>query len=225
MSGLPPVLLIHGFASSFAHEWQRTGWEAILEGEGRRVLGVDLPGHGREPQDPARVTAVEAVLDATGDEPVDAVGFSAGGTALLAAAAQRPGAFRRLAILGVGWVPRLGPEVAERSGALARDLEADAEPDEPRSRIFRRLAFDAGNDPRMLARFLEAGGEPAPAEALGRLPTPALVVVGDEDFTGTGEELTSLLPHAQRLSLPGVDHFRLLGDVRCVDAVVAFLAA
>jgi pimeloyl-ACP methyl ester carboxylesterase len=44
-----PVLLVHGLASSFEHNWRATGWVDILADEGRTALGMDLPGHGGGP--------------------------------------------------------------------------------------------------------------------------------------------------------------------------------
>jgi pimeloyl-ACP methyl ester carboxylesterase len=211
----PPVVLIHGFASHFEHEWRRTGWVDILEAEGRTVQGVDLPGHGTAAQ--LASTRVEAVLVAVGNGPVDAVGFSAGGHALLVAAAHRPEAFRRVALLGVGSRP-----VA--ANVLAGDLESDEEPEDQFSRLIWRLAERSGNDRRLLARSLrtEIREEPDP-ERLRRLDVPVLLVVGDQDLTGSGEELASMLPRARRVVLAGVDHFGTLGDVRCIEAVVDFL--
>jgi pimeloyl-ACP methyl ester carboxylesterase len=72
-----PILLVHGLASSFEHNWQATGWVDILADEGRTVIGVDLPGHGaNSAQDPAGISPAAAVLAAIGDcAQVDAVGF------------------------------------------------------------------------------------------------------------------------------------------------------
>ena len=46
-AGLRPVLLIHGFSSSSKLNWEDTGWLAAFLEAGRRVITVDLPGHGR----------------------------------------------------------------------------------------------------------------------------------------------------------------------------------
>jgi hypothetical protein len=63
-AGLRPVLLLHGFSSSTKLNWQDTGWLAALLEAGRRVITVDLPGHGRSgaPEDmdsysPSRIRA------------------------------------------------------------------------------------------------------------------------------------------------------------------------
>jgi len=42
----PPILLIHGFASTGRVNWWDTGWVKTLTGAGRRVIIFDDRGHG-----------------------------------------------------------------------------------------------------------------------------------------------------------------------------------
>jgi pimeloyl-ACP methyl ester carboxylesterase len=85
--GDPPVLLVHGFASSAEHNWRHPGWLDLLADCGRETIAVDLPGHGTAPKpaDPASYQKVEAHVAAAvqGREPLDAIGFSAGAHVLL----------------------------------------------------------------------------------------------------------------------------------------------
>jgi pimeloyl-ACP methyl ester carboxylesterase len=215
----PPVVLVHGFASHFAHDWLRTGWVDIFEERGRVVRPVDLPGHGSEPEDPERVTPAAAVQAAAGSGPVDAVGFSAGGRAVLAAAMATPTVFRRLALLGLGSVGGSSP----RAEAVAAGMESADEPTDRSIQLLRRLADSAGNDRSMLARFLRRRAAGPDRERLAQLRLPVLLVVGDRDVTISGSELADLLPTAELLVLEGVDHPRTLTDIRCIDAVVDFL--
>ncbi|WP_230010629.1 alpha/beta fold hydrolase, partial [Microbacterium sp. Bi128] len=46
-AGFRPVLLLHGFSSSSKLNWEDSGWLTALLEAGRRVITVDLPGHGR----------------------------------------------------------------------------------------------------------------------------------------------------------------------------------
>jgi pimeloyl-ACP methyl ester carboxylesterase len=102
----PPVLLVHGFASSAEHNWRQPGWLDLLADCGRETIAVDLPGHGTAPKpaDPAGYQDVEAHVAAAveGREPIDAIGFSAGAHVLLRLAADQPHRFGRLALLGIG---------------------------------------------------------------------------------------------------------------------------
>ena len=83
MNPRPPVALVHGFASSAAHNWGATGWLDLLADAGREVIAVDMLGHGRAPRptDPDAYDRVESDVAAalSGRGPVDAIGFSAGG--------------------------------------------------------------------------------------------------------------------------------------------------
>jgi pimeloyl-ACP methyl ester carboxylesterase len=121
----PPVVLVHGMASSFDLNWRRTGLADLLADAGREVLAVDLLGHGaapapRQPEAYADLTA--RVVEVLPDEPVDAVGFSLGAHVLLETARNDPGRFGRLVLAGVGDT-LLGPQDRE---PLARALEASS---------------------------------------------------------------------------------------------------
>ncbi|MER3452650.1 MAG: alpha/beta hydrolase, partial [Acidimicrobiia bacterium] len=63
MDDTTPVLLVHGFGSSFRHGWVEPGWVDLLADAGRPVIGVELPGHGDAP----------APGDDVGPEHLDAV--------------------------------------------------------------------------------------------------------------------------------------------------------
>src|SRR6202011_2430942 len=83
-----PVLLVHGFASSFERNWREPGWVDLLTEAGREVIALDLLGHGTaaQPHDPQAYADLEAcVTDVLPDDRVvDAIGFSLGAQLLLA---------------------------------------------------------------------------------------------------------------------------------------------
>jgi pimeloyl-ACP methyl ester carboxylesterase len=216
-----PVLLVHGLASSFDHNWRATGWVDLLADEGRAVLAMDLPGHGTNAAaDPAAVSPGAAVLAALGDRSgVDAVGFSAGGHALLSAAATVPARFRRIAVLGIGDLNGRGA-----ASSLIDGLESGTEPADPHPRVIRRLAASAGNDRRNVAAYLRARHPGVTLAGLAAVELPVLVVLGDRDPVGPADGLLSALPDARLVTLPGVDHFATPSDVRCIEAVTRFLA-
>jgi pimeloyl-ACP methyl ester carboxylesterase len=223
----PPVLLVHGLASSFEHNWRATGWVDLLEAEGRTVIGADLPGHGRMAgQDPAAMSPAQAVLAALGDhDRADAVGFSAGGQAVLAAAAAAPERFGKLAVLGVGDQTVCGADRSFDGGGLAEALVAATEPP-PGSfaLIIRRLTESAGNDRQAVAAFLRARHARVTLADVARITAPTLLVLGDQDFAGPADALSSALPGAELVTLRGVDHFATPSSYGCIDAVLAFLS-
>lgn len=101
----PPVLLLHGLATSANRTWRETGWIDLLQDEGRLVVAPDLPGHAvvDPPTDPDGYASFEAdVWSHAPDEPFDAIGFSLGARTLLWLASEHPGRIRRLVVAGVG---------------------------------------------------------------------------------------------------------------------------
>jgi pimeloyl-ACP methyl ester carboxylesterase len=222
----PPVLLVHGFASSAEHNWRHPGWLDLLADCGRETIAVDLPGHGTAPKpaDPAGYQEVEAHVAAAvqGREPLDAIGFSAGAQVLLRLAADQPGTFRRLALLGIG---RGALEPADPEPIVAA-LTSEPDPENVTGMVFRRLADGLGNDRAALIAFLRRPQRPLTAADLARMTTQVLVVLGDQDPAGTltaGDGLVAALPDARLVTLRGVDHFGTPADVRCMQAVLGFL--
>ncbi len=221
----PPrsVVLLHGFASSFDHNWRQTGWVDILSDFDCSAPEIDLPGHGGSsgPTDPEAYTQVEEevfqALPAPG--PLSAVGFSAGADLLLRLAIAHPGHFERIALLG------LGDNVFETRDAstLARALESEDEPEDVVARLFYRLAASAGNDPRALSAFIRRARPPIREEDLATVTCPVLVVLGDRDMTTSAARLVSALPSASLVTLAGVDHFATPSDFGAIDATMRFL--
>jgi len=224
-----PVLLLHGVGSSFEHNWGRSGWLDLLADEQRSTIGFELPGHGSAAR-PAALTdlkhgddVVTALLaELSGYESVDAVGFSAGGQLLAAAAAREPARFGRIALLGVG-DGLLHPRPT-RLHRLADQLDAGIEPAEPQARLFHRMARSAGNDPAAVAQYMRLPKPRVTAADLGAIRCPVLVVLGDRDFVGPADELVAALPNSRHVLLRGVDHYGLTGALGCLDVVLPFLA-
>jgi len=222
---MPPVLLIHGFGSSYEHGWRRPGWVDLLQDAGRRVIGVDLLGHGsaEKPHDPAAYAGVEARVAAAvaGEEQVDVVGFSAGAQVALRLLADDPPRFRKGAVLGVGNSLLKPPEAAP----LAAALERGADPEDVDSVVFERLVAQPGQDRAALVAFLRRPAPPITRAGLARISCPVLVVIGDRDLMHPADELAGAIPGARLLTVRGVDHFATTTDFRAMEAVLSFLAA
>jgi pimeloyl-ACP methyl ester carboxylesterase len=216
------LVLLHGFASTFEHNWQQSGWVDILADFGCSAPPIDLPGHGtstREVDPGAYATVVEDVFSLL-PSPANAVGFSAGAELLLRMAIAHAGSFERLALLG------LGDNVFDTAdpSTLADSLERDAEPEAEnvQARLFHRMAASSGNDPRSLAAFLRRPRIPIREDELTTVTCPVLVVLGERDFTKTADRLVAALPSATFVSVPGVDHFATPSDFGVIDATMRF---
>lgn len=219
-----PVVLVHGFASSFERNWREPGWVDLLADAGREVIPVDLLGHGTapKPHDAAAYADLESrVAEALPDGEVDAIGFSLGARVLLTLAAEGPERFARLVVGGVG-ANLFREEVAD---AVADAIEGKAATEHPLAQAFARFAQTPGNDPAALAACLRRPSTPMTADQLKNVTCPVLVVLGDRDEMGPADPLLEALPDARFVSLRGVDHLATPGNFGFVDAALEFLDA
>jgi pimeloyl-ACP methyl ester carboxylesterase len=222
-----PVLLVHGFASSFEREWRQPGWVDLIAEAGREVIPLDILGHGTaaKPHDPACYGSLERCVEEVlpADRIVDAVGFSMGAQLLLAVACRMPERFGRLVLGGVGANVFDDGDVE----AVARAIEdGDTGADTATvARAFAQFAASPGNDPLALAACMRGRRRRLDPAELAGLRRPVLIVLGDRDFVGSADVLLAALPDAKLVSLRGADHFGTAKDFRFLDAALDFLEA
>ena len=219
-----PVVLVHGLGSSFEHGWRSAGWVDLLDDAGRKVIPVDLLGHGTAdaPHDPAAYAHLDAAVEAAlPDGTVDAIGFSLGAQLLLRVASRTPERFGRLVVIGVGE----NMFRRDETSTLAAAFEHGNDPDALTARLFVQLAHSAGNAPLAIAACLRRESEPFTADDAAKVTCPTLVIIGDRDFAGPPEPLVEALPDAQLVMLRGVDHFRAPSEFDCIDAALEFVEA
>lgn len=224
MTADAPVLLVHGFTSSFERNWRHTGWVDLLEDAGREVIAVDLLGHGDapKPHDPAAYSdlAGEIAKALPGSGTVDAVGFSLGARVLLMLASREPGRFGRLVVGGVG--------ANVFGGGASPDLAAAIESRSDGSGVggaFVRFAHSPGQDPLALAACMRRDDPPLTAAQLAAITCPTLVVIGDQDFAKPAEPLVDALGDARLVTLRNTDHLGTVTSMGFLDAALGFLDA
>ncbi|WP_436795903.1 alpha/beta fold hydrolase [Actinospongicola halichondriae] len=218
----PPVVLVHGFGTSFDLTWVANGWVDLLADEGRGVIGVDLLGHGNAPKptDPAAYDDLgERVIDALPDEPVDAVGFSLGAKTLLQVAAAHPDRFRSLVVAGVG----ANLFRSSDHTAVVEAVRTGNDGGNPALRYFAGLADLPGNDRTALAACMANGGGAPTVDDLASITCPVLVVIGDADFAGPADPLVDALPDATLVTLARTDHAKTPKSFAFIDAALDFL--
>jgi pimeloyl-ACP methyl ester carboxylesterase len=243
-AGLRPVLLIHGFSSSSKLNWEDTGWLAAFLEAGRRVITVDLPGHGRSgaPEDldsytPSRIRAdlLQIVFDAgvrpvhEGDPAsgVDVVGYSLGSRLAWEFGATQPELVHRM-VLG-------GPNIADPLAAFdligAQRYLADGTPiaDESTAGLLKMAMLLPSNNIFALLSLVEAiKAEPFdPAEAVPHMPM--LLVAGDKDERATTMAQLAELglragSMAEQLVLPGRNHTNAITSRAFKQGAISFLA-
>lgn len=231
-----PLVLLHGFTAT-GGMWFDTGPAAALAAHGRRVIVPDLRGHGHSaaPDDPAAyppdVLADDALalLDDLGIDSDDPAGYDLGGYSLggrivlrLLARGARPG---RAVVGGQGLRSVTG--AADQRGVFRRGLDAliadrPLDPGTPEADIAGWIRY-SGNDPRALRRVLDAH-LPVSVEELGEIPTPVLVLVGDQDtaHVPSAQALADALPRGRHESLVG-DHVSALADPALPTTLEGFL--
>ncbi len=212
----PPLVLLHGAGGTHRH-WP----EEIRTLAGRRVIALDLPGHGGSPgpaftsvSDYAR--SVLGLLDALRVERAVVAGLSMGGTIALTLALEAPARVAGLVLAGTGARMRVSPAVLQVTAdpaALAAAADGMAE-----------AAFGPGASPALLREFAEGLRATAPGVAhgdflacnsfdvmarLGEIHAPTLVVCGTEDRLAPprySEYLRDGIAGARLELVPGAGH-------------------
>jgi pimeloyl-ACP methyl ester carboxylesterase len=228
----PPVLLVHGFASSRDGNWLRAGWAKPLSEGGFSGVAVDLRGHG-ESERPRAIAAytpalfradLVAVLDELGIGSAHLLGYSLGARLCWELALRHP---ERVRSLVLGGLPVAGSfagfDVAQARAAVERDAPAD---DPTTARYLAMMRSSAQNDPHALVRLAEAvrRREFRPHERVPR--QDMLIVAGsDDDIAAESERLAAVIPHAAFLPLPGRNHLNAITSRVFKEAAVQFFGA
>ncbi|WP_067606017.1 alpha/beta fold hydrolase [Nocardiopsis listeri] len=217
-----PVLLLHGFGSSFDMNWRATGWLRTLETEGRRVIGPDLRGHGGsdKPTDSGLylpehfVADLLRLLDELGLPSVDVVGYSMGSRLAWALALTAPERVRRVVLGGFGPVDAPACLGADEPGAG----------DTPFDHVFRAVGGLPGNDPEALAAC--ARGQAADPFTVEPRPegVPILLVAGAKDTVAEGATDLAASCEGVFVEIPGRDHANAVSSRVFKQAAVDFLA-
>jgi pimeloyl-ACP methyl ester carboxylesterase len=227
-----PIVLVHGFASSKNVNWVYPAWVSELKKDGRRVIALDLRGHGDSGKlyDPAQYSIeimagdVIALMDHLEFDSADMMGYSMGGRTTAYLARYQPARLRSAILggIGIGLIEGGGPgeNVAEALEAPSLDAVTD-----PVGRTFRAFADQTHSDRRALAACLRGSRRlMTEAEAAG-ITVPVLIAVGTKDeIAGSAEALGKIIPGSQVLDIPHRDHMRAVGDKVYKAGVLEFLS-
>lgn len=231
------VVLVHGFAASTQENWGKAGWVSMLTRANRRVVAVDLRGHGQSAKvyDPAAYSLaamagdVLAVVEHLQIKKPDLIGFSLGARVVLELLRQRGDRFLLGVYCGVGEV-LLNPRMDRNPEAFAQAMEAASadQVGDDMARRFRMFAEGQGQDLKALAacsRGLNASGAGWTREKLASIKNESLVVAGSGDeLAGSPEELAACFPNAKAKRIPGCGHMDCLTQPMFKAAVMDFLA-
>ncbi len=228
----PPIVLVHGFASTKDVNWVYPTWVSLLRQSGRRVIALDHRGHGAstklyDPEDyhiGMMMGDVRGLLDHLEIERADIMGYSLGSRISALLAFHAPERVRSVILGGLGLTLVAGGGPGE---SVARALEAES-PDEitdKMGRMFRAFADQTRSDRRALAACLRGSRRLMPREEAAGIKVPVLIAVGStDDIAGSAHELAKIIPGSQVLDIPGRDHMRAVGDKVYKQGAVEFLS-
>ncbi|MGW7087222.1 alpha/beta fold hydrolase [Streptomyces sp. NPDC054871] len=200
----PQLVLLHGFSRSL------TDWDAAaaLLTAGHRVLGVDLPGHGRSPRIspwtvPTVVRDLAETLDARGVPEAVVVGHSLGGIVAVEYARVNPDRARARGAVNLDgfWWAREYPGAERVSEGLLASAGAVAPPEYVEQKVAAATRFGIPADHAEAAA--RAAAHPLPDGTWQTLPerAEAMEIV---------DELHRLSAHGVTAWLEGVDRPLLL---------------
>jgi pimeloyl-ACP methyl ester carboxylesterase len=227
-----PILLIHGFGSNYAVNWQATGWISTLLNERRRVVAMDVRGHGESAKlysvddySPAIMAEDAAnLIRHVGIGPTDVMGYSMGGRIAAMLAVRHPDLVRALVIggMGINVVEGIGGEEAIAAALEAPSLE-DVTTDVGRG--YRKFAEQTGSDRAALASCIFGQRQRLTVDEVRTIRAPTLIAVGTKDtVAGSPQRLAALIPGAEVLEIENRDHMLATGDRRFKAGVLEFLA-
>lgn len=226
-----PVLLIHGFASNVAFNWDDTSWVRFLTREGFRVIAFDNRGHGESQKlyrvedygAPLMAEDARRLLDHLGIARADVMGYSMGARITAFLALHHPARVRSCIFGGLGINMVRG---VAGTGPIAHALEAPSIDDvtNPTARTFRAFAEQTRSDLKALAACIRSARDAITADGLKRLACPVLVAVGTSDVVGgSARDLADLIPGAEALDITDRDHMKAVGDRLYKAGVLDFL--
>jgi pimeloyl-ACP methyl ester carboxylesterase len=216
-----PLVLLHG-----AYMTIDAVGEVVPElAETRRVIAVELQGHGRT-ADIDRPLSYEqmaddiaALLRHLGIEEADVFGYSMGGGVALQVAVRHPDVVRKLVVASASYTSDgMYPELLAMIPTLTPEVFAGS----PIEEAYLRTAPNPDNFPTLVAKLKQLDMEPFawPPEDIRGIAAPTLLIIGDSDAIrpehavelfrllggGVMGDLAGL-PKSQLAVLPGTTHF------------------
>jgi 3-oxoadipate enol-lactonase len=242
----PPLVFVHGYALD------RRMWDDQFEffATRYRTVRYDLRGFGRSHVPTAAPFSnhddLRCLFDLLGIERAHVCGLSMGGGVTIDLALEYPDRVRSVIVIASalgGFDVDFGPmipamiamQTAGRDGNLAEakriwigsPLFAPANRD---AAVARRLGemVDDWSGWQMTNQANHLDPDPPPAERLGQLSVPALVINGGLDNEGVqavAVEIEAKAPNARRVVVPGVGHMANMEAPEAVnDLIASFLA-
>jgi pimeloyl-ACP methyl ester carboxylesterase len=236
-----PLVLLHGGLMTI----ESFGPVLELLSESRKVIAVELQGHGRtgpldrEMSYSAMAADVAAVIAALGHGPVDVVGYSMGGGTALRLAIEHPQSVKRLVVASApfafsGWHDYNQQGMQAMSSALFEGMKGT-----PLFEAFAAVNPDsATNFPKLLDQMAYMGRDYDWSAEIPAITAPTLLVYGDWDAVrtahaarffellggGTQDALWdgSGMNHNRLAILPGITHYTMMQAPELAETALGF---
>jgi pimeloyl-ACP methyl ester carboxylesterase len=237
-----PLLLLHGGLGSggmFAPQMPKLA-------EGRKVITVDLQGHGRTELGtrPFKLESMgddmATLVQRLGHDKVDVMGYSMGGGVALRMALQKPERVRRLVLVSTpfsddGFYPGIKVQQAEVS-AKAMPMMKET----PMYKSYLAVAPKPADFPRLLDTMGEYMKKKYDwSSEIGKLKMPVMLVYGDADMFRPEHEIKfyqllgggkqdagwnrETMPQNRLAILPDATHYDIFTTPRLITTVLPFL--
>lgn len=224
----PPLVALHGGVLTF-----RRSFDDVLPwlGVGRRVLGVELEGHGHTAMTD-RALSIERFADdvaelidrVAGGGPVDVWGYSLGALTATSLAVRHPAKVHRL-VLAASHIRPDGyhPEIT------APEQDDPRLPTEAEFAVWKADYDAVAPNPADFFPFLERlqpvvhGMAGWTADEIRSLTAPTFLVIGDRDFVRLDHaaEMLDLFPDARLAVLPATRHTEVMNRTEELETLVA----
>jgi pimeloyl-ACP methyl ester carboxylesterase len=192
------------------------------------IVTVDLQGHGRTADIPARPVSIEGyaedvvgVLRHLGISRADFFGESYGGAAAIMIAVRHPELVRRVATYGATFGP---PRVAHNPDMVRFEQPptADARAFAFQKAKYEQVAPDPGYWPELWNKVSGLQWDGFSTEELASIDAPVLLALGDRDFVRLEHAVDTLrrIRHAELAVIPDAGHFALFSEQERVIPIV-----
>jgi len=180
-----PLLLLHGGMFHI----EMFGPNLTKLAQSRKVIGVDLQGHGRTPLGDREISLVDigndmaGVLKKLGYDKSDVLGYSMGGGVALRFAIQHPEMVRRLVLVSTpfsqeGFYPEMLPQQAALGAAMAEQMK-----ETPMYKSYVAIAPHPEDFPKLLDQMGAYMRKPYDWSAeVKKLTMPVMLIYGDSDM-------------------------------------------
>ncbi|MGG7438604.1 alpha/beta fold hydrolase [Chryseobacterium arthrosphaerae] len=220
-----PVILLHGAFMTIDTNWG----ELIPElSKNRKVIAVELQGHGHSPYSDRKLSHttlasdVAGVMDHLKVESADVVGYSFGGAIAYQFAIQSPKRLKNLVIISAtykssGWIPEINSVFKTMKPALFENS--------PMHTAYNAVAPDKTKWTKFLEQMIASAGTPYDMgdSNIAKITAPVLIIAGDNDGldkTELGKTYKLLgggiaadmapMPKSQLAIVPGQSHVSLM---------------